>query len=491
MKMTFNTILRPALLALPLVLAACGDDGGSSSPTDPGDPPTTYSFDSRFEDGSSVSYSGQTFRQLLIERLKAEIGGLTGAIDQGTFLPDEEGEVVALLDYYFRFDSDAYGTEAIGLSTTPAALQQVWNDLSTDKDLVGKIAGNDATTDHRDWDGGAFAGWSDASIAEFGGSIDSPEGFVVALFEQIENNALLRADGTLRAGPDGADLPVYVTESGVDLQQLSQKFLLMAVNFSQCADDYLDDDTAGKGLLASNAGPAEEGAAYTELEHQWDEGFGYFGAARDYGDYSDEEIAAAGGREGRSSGYHDTDGDGAIDLRSEFNFGASTNAAKRDRGAVEATDFTGRAFGAFVAGRHLIASIDGELDDAQIARLGTFRDEAVAAWEEAIAATVVHYINKTLQLMATFGTEDYDFLAHAKAWSEMKGFAMGLQFNPRSPMLDDFETFHDLVRDAPVLPGSDEVEAYRGDLLAARALLGDAYGFSAANLGDDDGNGGW
>lgn len=76
----------------------------------------------------------------------------------------------------------------------------------------------------------------------------------------------------------------------------------------------------------------------------------------------------------------------------------------------------------------------------------------------------------------------------------MKGFALGLQFNPRSAMADeDFATLHDYLGTGPVLPGAsdDEVGAYAGDLLAARALIASAYGFDSANLGGDDGTGGW
>ncbi len=88
---------------------------------------------------------------------------------------------------------------------------------------------------------------------------------------------------------------------------------------------------------------------------------------------------------------------------------------------------------------------------------------------------------------------DYDFGAHSKHWSELKGFALGLQFNPRSPLLADFAAFHALIGQAPALPdaGSADAEAYADALLEDRALLGDAYGFSDANLGGDDGHGGW
>ena len=38
---------------------------------------------------------------------------------------------------------------------------------------------------------------------------------------------------------------------------------------------------------------------------------------------------------------------------------------------------------------------------------------------------------------------------------------------------------------------SDDADAYRADLLDARGMLGDAYGFDDANMGDNNGQNGW
>ncbi|MEO1269711.1 MAG: DUF4856 domain-containing protein, partial [Myxococcota bacterium] len=312
-------------------------------------------------------------------------------------------------------------------------------------------------------------------------------------FETLEENAIARADGTVRMGPDGEQLPVYVLENGVDLNQMIQKFLTGAIAFHQGADDYLDSDTEGKGLLADTA--VAEGQSYTGVEHAWDEAFGYFGASRDYFMYTDDELAGAGGRPEYGSGYHDTDGDGQIDLLTEFNFGHAVNAAKRDRGSNVPTDFTAEAYNAFFEGRAILAAANGEpLNPQFLMRVETLRDRALLAWEKAIASTVVHYINDTLQVMNAFGTDDYDFLDHAKFWSEMKGFALVFQFNPFSPITDDqFDDLHELMGDAPVLAdaGSEAIDAYKVDLLSARDILQQAYAFDEANMGDENGENGW
>jgi hypothetical protein len=494
--------LTLSLVVASLSLPACGDDENAVSNTaeadtseadtseaPPGDLsiPDTYSFESAFVPGeSSVNYTGQTARHVLLKDLTATIGGLTASIDSETFAANAEGDVLALMDYYFRFDGDSYGEETFLLATTPAPLQSTWNDISEGRQLVDKIAGNDSSTDHVDWTTD-FQGWTDASISQHGGDITYPEGLVIAFFETIEANAIARTNGETRQGPGGEDLPVYVTATGLDLQQLTEKFINGALAFSQGADDYLDDDVEGKGLLADNL--VQDGIrSWTALEHQWDEAFGYFGAARDYGDYTDDEIAAAGGRPEYASGYHDTNGDGAIDLSSEYIFGASSNTAKRDRTASAAapTDLTEQAFNAFVRGRAIITNAVGrEFTDAEFAALVEQRDLAVEAWEMALAATAIHYVNDTLGDMEKFGTSDYSFIDHAKHWSELKGFALSLQFNPASRVTDEqFVELHALLGDAPVLATATEahIEGYRADLLAARTLLGDAYGFGAATV---------
>ena len=467
-------------LGVLLALAGCGDDDSTDVMGDMGQPtadmddsvptPPAYSFESRGEPGtSSVSYSGQTLRQVLVADLTRFVGDLTTLVDGPTGAFDEPAEVLGALNFYYRFDASGEG-EPIRLSTTPEPSATTYGEIASARDLAGKLAGQDGN-DHADWNAGAFVGWNDATI----GGGESPSAFVDALFQALADNAFARVEGTQPTGPDGEELPVHVTGDGLDLQQMIQKFLLMAVNFSQAADDYLDEGLAKSNIVA-------DGAVYSDLEHAWDEGFGYFGAARDYDLYTDDEIAGAGGRPDWQ-GYHDSDASGAIELDAEYNFGASTNAAKRDRGASTDVDLTAEAFDAFVAGRALMAGTEGELTPEQLDELAGHRDAAVLAWEKAIAATVIHYINDVMGDMdAKEAGEGYVYTDHAKHFSELKGFAMGLQFNPRSPLSDaDFAAFHGLVGDRPALDVGTFAD-YRNDLLAARDILAAAYAFDAADV---------
>jgi hypothetical protein len=386
---------------------------------------------------------------------------------------------VAELNFYHRFDSDAGGELDHGKTVDPSVAENSWNDVSSGKDLSAKIAGNDATGQHVVW-AEAFAGWTEQGVA-------TPESLVDRWFERIEELVIARAGGQQGLAPGGGPIArATVSPQGQDYAELLQKFLLGAVAFSQGTDDYLDDATDDKGLRQDNAEPDKEGKRYTSLEHGWDEGFGYFGAALNYGAFTDDEIAGKDGRTAFKSGCNDFDGSGDTSLIGECNWGHAVNAAKRDRGSADSapTDFTSGAFDGFLDGRTIITNAGGALTTGEATALAEARDRVVGNWEKAISSTLIHYVNEVVADMDASDTgEGYSFDDHAKHWSELKGFALNLQFNPRSAVSDaDFVQLHAHIGQAPSLPGADGWAEYRQGLLDARALLAQAYDFDAANV---------
>jgi len=440
-----------------------------------------YGFMSKVGDTeeSSVSYGGQSARHALIAELKYYIGsgGLQADLDNTKLTT--KGEVIAKLNSLYNADELSWDTLAI---TFTNAKQTSFIELSSSyKSLKDKVAGQDTGGQHKDWST-EFAGWGEK------GSI-TPAGLIDLYFEQIADIAIDNL-GSERVDPiTSTIIPVYVANNGTDLNQLIQKFLLMSVTYSQATDDYLDED---KGLATDNIGQSKGTKDYTTLEHQFDEGFGYFGAARDYLAYNDDEISGKV-KDDESNGrltwnsQHDTDGDGMIDLMSEKNFGNSVNAAKRDRGSKDntaATDYTKQAMEAFLMGRKLINDNAGmALSDDQMTELLGYRDTAVKAWENAVAGTVIHYINDLHGDLDKMGTDDFSFTDTAKHFSELKGFALGLQFNPYSPMTDaQFEAMHVLLKDAPVLVGAADITEYQVGLIEARDILQTALSLDADNV---------
>jgi len=441
----------------------------------------TYKFASKFtDDTSSVSYSGQTARHALIAELNHYIGNqLQADLDSGDLTTRQA--VIDRLNKYFRTTEEQYDNFPI---TFIDAKQGFIAEISgSHKNLVGKIAGNDAGGQEKDWLT-EFAGWGAK------GSV-SPEGLIDVFFGQLADNAEQHLNGVVRTAATGEDITkVYINADGTDLKQLIQKFLLMAITYSQATGDYLGEETEGKGLTTDNTG--QDGTnAYSKLEHQFDEGFGYFGAARDYLAYNDNEISGKVSDDesnGRLAwnGKHDSDGDGEFDLKSEVILGNAANAAKRDRGTASntnPTDYTKTIMEAFLAGRQIINENAGSaLTEDQMNALIAQRDIAVDGWERAIAATVVHYINDSIADLEKLGTEDFNYADLAKHWSEMKGFGLGLQFNPYSKISDaQFEEIHTLFGDKPVLTEA-EVDVYQADLIKARDIIQSALSFDAENV---------
>lgn len=487
-QILMSTVLPASLAAL----TACGggSSGGGNNNPDPDQPqvPATYSFDSQITAGeSAVSYTGQTARHMLIEDLVTALQGLQD--DPGA----DDTAVANDLDFYVggNVDNTNYNYSLDGETVIPGP---TFGDISTGKNLDGKIAGGNGTGggETSKLIGNEFFGWGELSVN------DLPIDLVDLFIDRVALEATDGVDPQFAITGGNANIgTVTVDAAGRDYRQLIQKFLLGAVTFSQGTNDYLQTN------FADDANHEQDGdAPYTFSEHKWDEAFGYFGAARDYNSYTDEEIAG-------DAFYKDSNSDGSIDLRSEVNLGNSTNCAKRDKGSTSGTDFTKTAFDAFKAGRFILnqAAAEGGLSAEQLDELNGHIETAAKTWEKCIAATVVHYINDVVADMGEFDNGAFasqaNFLNLAKHWGEMKGFALGLQFSPNSPFRDgsvsgiDLQDLKDLLTlmgDAPVLADGSQngvapsgtaqeaIDAYVADLLAIRTTLQTAYEFDSADV---------
>ena len=431
--------LKCTLLLASALLIACGDDDnpvdsnrGSRGDGDaPLEIPTAYAFDSRFNEGeSSVAYSGQVVRNLLLQDLKILIDNLG----------KEDAEPIAVEDLLqlYAYD-DAFNLESLTTGGSMPVVENRYSSISTGKNLVGKI--------------------SSEVVIGYGETADE---LVRAWFEIIAANS---QDADKLGTP-----AVYTDDNGVDLTQMINKVLIGAVPYYQATGVYL-----GGLLERDNGEPRSEGNASTAMEHAWDEAFGYFGAARDYSRYSDEQLAGA-----VEDYTFDSNGDGRIDFNSEYNFGLSRNAGKRDKGGT-GVNFSGDIFAAFLAGRTLIAN------QGSASEIAAQREAAANGMEKVIAATVVHYINDTLSDMAALGTADENRVNLNKHWAEMKGFTVALQYNPfRLISPGQLEELHGIMGRAPSYeaPGSDAYDGVVSRYMRAKEVLQAVYGFSATNMAD-------
>ena len=166
-----------------------------------------------------------------------------------------------------------------------------------------------------------------------------------------------------------------VSAGGLEYAQVIEKGLMGACFYYQATSVYFGTDKMNVDNEIVTEG---EG---TEMEHHWDEGFGYFGAQTSFPTSTDGLVFWAK--------YSNT-----------VNGAINTNQ---------------RVMDAFIIGRAAISNDDLETRDAAIT-------DTRAVWEEIVAGSAIHYINGALENM----TDDTRKL---HSLSEAAAFAYSLQFN--------------------------------------------------------------
>ena len=386
--------------------------------------PAEFVFESRFEEHageSSVSYSGQVVRNLLVNDIKTQIGTDAGS-----------GDATTLLSMMANDDPN----RMILTSTTPSSMQTKYHDIST---------------------------------SHLNDRLDAVSDYILPGYEMNAGDAISAwVTDAVTNGKTNAD--------GIRLDQMVQKTLWGAVAYWQGTSKYMskipnDDNTM-----------SDDGDPYTAMEHHWDESFGYFGAARDYNTgYSDDNA--------RKTTQNDSNGDGSIDFKTEFNSGWGITAAKRDLvdGVSVDYDFTGTIMNAYLEGRTLIYN-QAPLDEILVQR-----DIILNTWEKVVAAVTIHYVNDVAADMAALYPADSNAgpLSDLSAdlnnhWGEMRGYANGLLYNDFKVISDsDLNTILTTMGTSPVYPEDGETVFYNYHemlVTTVKSLLQNAYGFSDEHM---------
>ncbi|UII78868.1 DUF4856 domain-containing protein [Flagellimonas sp. CMM7] len=230
----------------PMAVATCDDGeqngdetgvdcGGSCAPCEIAiSNPTTYVFERDGE--STVSFSGQTTRILMGEELIAKL--------------KDETTTEAVLDAMFAHVEGAVDFEDPDLNASDksirsktAASNDFFSSNATDQALI--------RADFEGWIKSqvddVFPNWNIAATAGTAGQI---------------------ADGTSTR---------YISAKGLEYNQLFNKGLIGALMVDQALNNYLGTDVleAGDNVADNDAGTVAEGKTYTNMEHKWDEAYGY------------------------------------------------------------------------------------------------------------------------------------------------------------------------------------------------------------------------
>ena len=331
---------------------------------------------------NSVSYSGQIARHVLHDSLK-KLSGTKASTNIKQLTLDK-------MMPYFKGSKDDLAILAPVSKGDFKIKQTTLNEISSGKNLSGKSYK------------GVINGWGGLTGAE--------------VLEHMINKAAEHGSA-------------FDPNTGYNYPQLISKFAMGAVFYNQAVDNYLDEKLGADNK--PNNKPYKDGAYYTGKEHVWDEAFGYWGAAahglsltaeQNYNITKMKDMAAA-----------DHNGDGVVDLKTEFNFAHAYYAASYDKGGK--TDYYNTVTKAFIDGRKIITAANGEaLTPAQRSQLYVLRDIIGQNWEKVIAESVFKYagsvykdIDKLQTIMEANGDTTKMFATYGKHWGELKGFALALQ----------------------------------------------------------------
>jgi len=391
---------------------------------------------------NSVKYTGQMARHVLHDSLKALV---------------KTGDVAKMMAYYNGEDN----LEIVAPKSK--------DDFVIKQSLVSEIgSGNLSGKMYK----GYIPGW---------GNLTGPEAI-----EHMINKA-----GEVSGGFD--------PDTGFDYTQLISKFAMGAVFYNQAVNSYLGSKMEiGQ---KPNSKPYKEGAYYTGKEHSWDEAFGYWGSAAHALTLSAEQNYNVAKKKDMASA--DFNGDGSVDLYSEYTFAHAYYASSYDKGGK--TNYLATINEAFISGREIIRDAGGrDLNFDERTKLLAERDIIRNNWEKVIAESVFKYAGSTYKdivaletIVEANGDTTDAFRKYAKHWGELKGFALALQCGPTdlgetAVKMNRMMGFGPVLLNASQVVGVDsngnfikdqaqEWGEFKLHMLKIQKLMVDEFGVSAKN----------
>ena len=288
-------------------------------------------------------------------------------------------------DYTYDVPSEYVFTDGDGNNTVSYSGQTARMDMLSEMVSYLKTANNDASVTLSASDllamyDNSYTGWSDTSLVGNGKQLKSKTALgdagIQSMFEGWMNAAA--------AATPSSNTSYLQDSSGLEWTQVIEKGLMGACFASQMTSNYL------AGISSDDNTTIEDGKYYTEMEHHWDEAYGYFTDAPDY----------------PTNGTNRFWGKYANKSYLEDNIGSATDIATAFR--------TGRA--AIAAGNTADA-----LAQAEIIKTET---------KQMVAGMALHYLNDVKAQVAS-GIADQSSINHSM--SEALAFIFGIQFVTYSP----------------------------------------------------------
>ena len=306
------------LLSLAIFVFSCDSDDDDNNIVDPIVAPSSYDFTRDGE--TSVIYSGQTTRLAQSEQLYDALNALTSVED---------------LDMMFNGGSDG---NSAGFADDPSGIEL----NGTSKKIGNKTSSSTLRGD------AILKSQFDAWITEYATDV------APAVANGDEFVPMTAAPGALGG--------YQLNAMGQELDQLFFKSLIGAFTLDQIVNNYIHPNQLDSGSrIDDNDNDVLSGDNnYTDMEHKWDEGFGYL-----YGRY-DEDLDTAGSQPS-----------GATDLLMKYFKKVNDNF---EPGIAD------EVYNAFIAGRTAIVNKDYNERDAQA-------DIIQVALSKVIGYYAIYYMN--------------------------------------------------------------------------------------------------
>ncbi len=452
------------LLTLPIsLLVACGND---DLDPDAINAPDVYEFASLTNPSatSSVEYSEATTRLTLINELEHLIE--SSELSELGKTPQGEADVLERLNRVYEqgtkseFPTNLANTsiytdeniatliQGIELPNGLSLLQNNYLELMPEINLKDTLPGVFQQLETRnpvDSEKGLFIGWT---ITNYSNGDEVAHQLIQQCFKGI---AILLSDSD--------DTTDYIQMfGGIDYKAFATSFLKATTSYYQLATTQLNLQSL---LTASSEGDDTEN--HTEIQHQWDLAYGYFGGRTNY--LKHKSLVP----------YYDDNQDEKIDLSSEYSFYLANEARHRDDTPVPETNFAYDISRNFLDGRTIIDNSFQENNNAWKNTLPTYSNRILTNIERLTIGNLIHHLNQ-IKYNAKFYLLGDDFKRdYFTAWSSSKGIALALQFNPNNTLTQEqLAEINDLISNRPQT-SSSSIGNYLRDIDDAIVILREAY----------------
>jgi hypothetical protein len=249
------------------------------------------------------------------------------------------------------------------------------------------------------------------------------------------------------------------TNNGFNFKALVVGNLSVTMPFQQVSNTFL----SASNLAADNT-RNDSSSSYTQLEHNWDLSFGYFGSSKLAKTLSLDKVI--------SINTNKTNNVSSLD---DFVFDVAAATAQRDfDSTLRESNFSKAIIEGFLNGRTSITLNEShKLYSKQTSLINQYASAILYNWEKSLAATLIYHTKNTI--INRYKTNDYDY-----HWAMMTVYAQAIASYKNSLLPP--ETITLLTNDKLSTEDINKQTIYLETLFEAEQTIKTTYGFSRSDV---------